>query len=142
MDELLIEFEKIINDFPKQVEEINEHEFNFKPSIQKWSKKEILGHLIDSGVINYLRFIIAQFQNNPQIYYEQNDYCNVADYQNSEKKQLLNLWESINEQLLFLFLKIIRENKLDKICNDISLNLLMEDYINHLKHHQKQIISR
>ncbi len=35
--------------------------------MEKWSKKEILGHLIDSCMINYQRFIEAQFEENPHI---------------------------------------------------------------------------
>jgi hypothetical protein len=55
---------------PQQIKAIDEVEFSRKVSPDKWSKKEILGHLIDSATNNHQRFVRAQFET-PQIYYEQ-----------------------------------------------------------------------
>ena len=54
MNDVIVEFENIINIFPKQISEINNNRFTLKLE-NKWSKNEILGHLIDSAIINYLR---------------------------------------------------------------------------------------
>lgn len=38
---------------------MNHDEMGFKPALHKWSKKEILGHLIDSAANNHRRFVSA-----------------------------------------------------------------------------------
>lgn len=40
----------------------------------KWSKKEILGHLIDRVTNNHQRVVRGQFENNPEISYDQNKW--------------------------------------------------------------------
>jgi hypothetical protein len=48
-----------------------------KQSPTKWSKKEILGHLIVSSTNNHHRFVPGQFENNPEISYDQNKLLNT-----------------------------------------------------------------
>ncbi|WP_367331386.1 hypothetical protein [Sphingobacterium multivorum] len=103
MNIILEEFEHIIHAFPKQIMEINVEDLDVKLEAHKWSKKEILGHLIDSALVNYSRFIRAQFEENPKIYYDQVEYCKCGGYQSAETFQLCALWHSTTEQLLFLF---------------------------------------
>lgn len=140
MQDAIAEFEIIIRDFSKQILEIDSNIFSLKLE-NKWSKKEILGHLIDSAIINYLRFIEAQFKDNPQIFYQQNEYCQSADYAYADTKQLCNLWDALNQQLLFLFkIMIVDKKVMEKCCNDHNLAFLMQDYVSHLKHHKRQIL--
>jgi len=140
MNMILEEFEHIIHAFPKQIMEIREEDFDVKLNHRKWSKKEIFGHLIDSAFVNYSRFIRAQSEENPKIYYDQVEYCKCGGYQNAERLQLCDLWGSLNMQLLFLFKQIINKNLAQRTCNDHSLEFLMNDYVEHLKHHRKQIL--
>ncbi|MGE8427532.1 MAG: DinB family protein [Sphingobacterium sp.] len=141
MNTLLEEFEHIIQEFSSQILEINEDDFNQKLEPDKWNKKEILGHLVDSAFVNYQRFIRAQFEGNPKIYYDQVAYCASAGYQHAETEKLCNLWRSVNEQLLFLFKQVIANKLTKRTCNDQSLEFLMLDYVVHLKHHRNQILS-
>lgn len=60
----------IIHEAPKLLMGIGEEKMLLKPSIDKWSKKEILGHLIDSATNNHQRFVRAQFEMNPEIVYD------------------------------------------------------------------------
>ena len=140
MNTFLAEFEDIIHDFTRQIMELDEEDFNRKLGPDKWSKKEILGHLVDSAFVNYGRFIRAQFKENPKIYYDQVAYCASAGYQHAETVKLCNLWRSVNEQLLFLFQQIIANKLTLRTCNDHSLEFLMLDYVMHLKHHRNQIL--
>lgn len=139
MNTILLEFENIINVFPKQILDVDTKNFDSKHE-NKWSKKEILGHLIDSSIINYLRFIKAQFEENTQLFYDQDNYCKYANYKNSDILQLTNLWASLNKQLLFLFQQVINNDTIHKKCNDETLEFLMQDYVKHLKHHMNQIL--
>ncbi len=141
MNTLLEEFEHIIQKFSSQILEINDDDFNRKLEPDKWSKKEILGHLVDSAFVNYQRFIRAQFEENPKVYYDQVAYCASAGYHHAETEKLCNLWRSVNEQLLFLFKQVIANKLIQRTCNDHSLEFLMLDYVVHLKHHRNQILS-
>ena len=62
--------------------EITDQEFSYKISTEKWSKKEILGHLIDSAENNIQRFVRVQYENEPFIFYEQDEWVRIQDYQN------------------------------------------------------------
>ncbi|MDV7698522.1 DinB family protein [Chryseobacterium soli] len=52
-------------------ETISEEEWSHKISPEKWSKKEILGHLCDSAFTNIRRFVITQYKENENIVYDQ-----------------------------------------------------------------------
>jgi hypothetical protein len=54
------ELEKLINFHLPNLKDITEKEYSLKPSPAKWSKKEILGHLIDSAHSSIRRFVVAQ----------------------------------------------------------------------------------
>lgn len=140
MNPTLDEFKVIISIFPQDLSKIEENKFNWKPEINQWSKKEILGHLIDSAITNYLRFLKAQFQDNPTFLYQQDEYCKFAYYNKSETQQLIDLWTLMNKQLLFLFEQIVINNQLEKMCNNETLAFLMKDYVSHLIHHKNQIL--
>ncbi|MBB1137893.1 hypothetical protein [Myroides sp. WP-1] len=139
MQAIIQEFETLIEQFPLAILALSPTEMESKTTPDKWSKKEIVGHLIDSAVTNYLRFIKAQFQENPQLFYEQVEYCQSANYQETELIQLVELWSALNKQLLFLFQIILQKNVQNRVCNNQTLAYLMEDYVKHFKHHQKQI---
>jgi hypothetical protein len=49
---------------------IDEQTFSHKPAPGKWSKKEIPGHLVDSANNNHQRFLRAQFEDVPAIFYD------------------------------------------------------------------------
>lgn len=141
MKHAIHEFEHLIEQFPTEVLAIPLADLQHKLSEEKWSKKEIIGHLIDSATVNYLRFIKAQFQENPQLFYEQVEYCAGANYQETELTQLLSLWQSLNRQLVFLFHTLHTRNLGDRLCNDQTLAYLIEDYVQHFKHHRAQILA-
>lgn len=124
-----------------------------KPAPNKWSAKEILGHLIDSASNNHGRFVRAQFEENFQIEgYRQNEWVEVQDYQNQEWQDLLITWRQFNlllSNLMFNTSPKIREQEIElgafkpsspnlkELPN--TLGYLMEDYVAHIKHHLGQI---
>ena len=67
------------------IDQSSEIEFSRKSSPEKWSKKEILGHLIDSAVNNLQRFTEIQFQDKPYPIqkYDQDQLVIANDYQNA-----------------------------------------------------------
>ena len=126
------------------LEDISETDFNFKPDPEKWSKKEVLGHLIDSATNNHHRLIRGQFENVPVISYDQNQWNRLGYYQQIEVNQLIRFWASYNFQLLEL-IKLIPSNCLKRECNtggsnNVTIEFLFNDYVSHLEHHLKQIL--
>ena len=114
----------------------------------KWSKQQILGHLIDSAVNNLKRFTEAQFQEQPYtiIAYEQNELMQVNHYQQLPIEHLLKLWESINQQILFVIEKIADEKLNYPVqpqynqTGTQSLAWMICDYVAHMQHHLKQVL--
>ncbi|MEG1200421.1 MAG: hypothetical protein RSD53_13570, partial [Algoriella sp.] len=64
----------------------------------------------------------------------------IANYNNSDIVQLINLWVSLNTQILFLFQQVVDKKVIDRNCNNVSLEFLIVDYVKHLKHHINQIL--
>lgn len=113
----------------------------------KWSKKEVLGHLVDSAIHNLVRFTEINYLEKPYRHrpYNQIDLVNANQYQTKEINELTQLWFSLNKQILRI-MKSVDEEALDYkiILSDesvIDLRFLMTDYVEHLEHHINQIRS-
>lgn len=116
-----------------------------KPSPDKWSKKEIIGHLIDSAQINLQRFIRCTYEENFKLIYEQDEWVAAAHYQNADIKELLDLWILLNRQII----RVLGDYPLDRlsaVCdndkNNVQLHTvewLAADYVRHMQHHLGQI---
>ena len=124
----------------------SEPELSRKASPEKWSKKEILGHLIDSGINNLQRFTEIQFESKPYRIrkYNQDELVKANNYQDSETKEIIAFWSSINNRILYL-IKTQTDTTLNyKIeleeGNISDLRFLMTDYVEHLEYHLKQIM--
>lgn len=143
IEKALNRLEYIINLTPKMLTEISEENMSTKPSPTKWSKKEIIGHLIDSATNNHQRFVRGQFENIPEISYDQNNWNEFSFYNQIESKQIISFWTIYNKQIIEIIKRIPKENleKQIKIGNNIlTLEFLIIDYVEHLEHHLKQII--
>ena len=117
-----------------------------KPNPAKWSKKEIFGHLIDSAVYNLERFTKIRFAPQPFeiVPYSQDDLVRANDYQNAETSQMINLWASLNRQILEIWKKYSAEELQLKITipymnQHADLQWWINDYMEHMEHHFRQI---
>jgi len=141
--DILNEILLICDLLPDQMRAIAHDQFFAKP-LSKWSRQEVLGHLIDSAKVNTERFVRGQIENNPQIFYDQDDWVAVQDYQHHDKEHLIVLWESLNRHLVHVATHI-SEKDMERTCmmrngQSLTLQFLIEDYLNHLQHHIGQII--
>jgi hypothetical protein len=137
--------EYICDTLPEQLAQISEKDFSWRPAPGKWSKKEILGHLIDSANNNHQRFVRGQFQSAPAISYEQNNWVSNNHYQEMTGEVIINLWSAYNRFLVSLMRRIPEEN-LKRTCvsdgtREVTLEWLMVDYVRHLEHHLAQIVT-
>jgi hypothetical protein len=130
---------------PDLLTAIPEEDFSFKPSESKWSKKEILGHLIDSATNNHQRFVRVQFENTPFITYNQDGWNNNSYHNKMDSEHLIKFWELYNRYLIEL-ISLIPDEKLTRECNigkerNVTLQWLIDDYLRHLEHHLKQLVN-
>ncbi len=113
----------------------------------KWSRKEELGHLIDSASNNHLRFVRAALE--PQYSgpgYDQDAGVRLHGYQDLPWTDLLELWRRYNLLLSELIARIPAA-KLITPCTvggnaPMTLAFLIEDYVLHLRHHVDHILRR
>ncbi|MGZ3766465.1 MAG: DinB family protein [Mucilaginibacter sp.] len=117
-----------------------------RPSSEKWSNKEIIGHLTDSAQVNLHRFVRCTYDENFKLIYEQNDWVKAQHYQEMDITDLLQLWRLLNLQIA----RVLDDYPLDRLqvkCdnskNEISLHTVdyqAQDYLDHLHHHLNQIV--
>ena len=136
------ELKQILEEYVAQLSALEEIKASLKLSPSKWSKKETLGHLIDSAQNNLRRFIVAQYEENPMIRYQQDDWVRLNQYQSQKFDELIQLWYLTNKQIVAV-LEIMDPKKAERTCNVgalYSIDWLSTDYIKHLKHHLHQIL--
>lgn len=134
----------LCDSIPSRLRQIPKEKIVAKISEDKWSKKEILGHLIDSAVNNHQRFVRVQFEESPLIFYDQDRWVKLQDYQNGDIEGLINFWEIYNRHLAFIINKIPDCNLLRKCIGKegkkSDLEFLIKDYLNHMEYHLLQIL--
>lgn len=133
----------IIDKVPSILTAIGEENMSLKPLPNKWSKKEIIGHLIDSATNNHQRFVRGQFEHHPEIRYDQNKWNEFSFYQEIDSNQIVSFWTIYNKQLLEIISRIPTENLKKQIKvgdNSLTIELLIVDYVEHLEYHLKQVI--
>ena len=61
------ELKRVLHEMEPRIRAIDEAVFSAKPRPDKWSKKEVIGHLIDSAQNNLRRFIVSQSGERPRM---------------------------------------------------------------------------
>src|SRR5664279_2297750 len=99
MEKTINQLQSIIAKYGAQLNNLTEEQWSYKPNPAKWSRKEVLGHLIDSAQNNIRRFIVAQYEARPKIVYAQDAWVAAADYQNYVTNDLISLWVLLNRHI-------------------------------------------
>ena len=124
----------------------SELELSIHPGPGRWSRKEILGHLIDSALNNHRRIMGASLAPSPHQLrpYNQDAWVRAADYQHYPCADLLTLWTNLNDLILHLIDRLpphlLNHEYLTLNGNPTTLHWLISDYALHLEHHVWQII--
>ena len=134
----------LVDTIPDLLKNIPELEFSNKPAPDKWSKKEIIGHLIDSATNNHHRFVRAQFEDKPTILYNQDQWNDHSYYPQMESRHVIVFWEMYNRHIIEL-IKHMPKTQLEKVClmsdgNNYTLAWLFDDYVRHAEHHLRQVL--
>ncbi|TLX27391.1 DinB family protein [Chryseobacterium indologenes] len=124
---------------------ISEEEWSYRSAPEKWSKKEIIGHLCDSAFTNIRRFVVTQYKENENIVYDQNAWVKAQNYQNVPTDDLILLWKMLNYQVVHI-VENIPDEALQRTCDTtktdpqrFTLEFIINDYVDHLQHHLKAI---
>jgi hypothetical protein len=118
-----------------------------KPRPDKWSDKEILGHLIDSACNNQQKIIRTANAVDGHldfVGYEQDNWVAMQQYNAENWSLIVALWAAYN----FHLAHVIEHLPADKLENTISINgvgafklgFIAADYVEHLKHHLRVIL--
>jgi hypothetical protein len=109
-----------------------------------WSRKQVIGHLIDSASNNHQRFVRAALQASLDFPgYEQDGCVRVQAPQEADWELLVSLWAGYNRYLAHVIDRL-PESKLGTPCRigsgeAVTLDFLAKDYLRHLVHHLRQI---
>jgi hypothetical protein len=109
-----------------------------------WSRKQVLGHLIESASNNHQRFVRAALADALEFpAYDTPGSVRAVSVQSAAWPMVLDLWASYNRYLAHIILHLPND-KLDVVCRigsnaPVSLRHLAQDYVEHLLHHLRQI---
>jgi len=109
-----------------------------------WSRKQVIGHLIDSASNNHQRFVRAALADSLEFpNYDTPGCVRVQAVERAAWPVLVSLWASYNRYLAHVTANLPAE-KLETICrigarDPVTLRELTEDYVRHLVHHLGQI---
>ena len=109
-----------------------------------WSRKQVIGHLIDSASNNHQRFVRAMLQPSLDFpSYDQEGNIRVQAVQEADWVLLISLWAAYNRYLAHLIAHI-PPSQLDMPCRigagePVTLGFLASGYLTHLRHHLRQI---
>lgn len=110
----------------------------------KWTRKQVLGHLIDSASNNHQRFVRGQLEESPPFWgYDQDDWVRVQQYSERRWVDVFNMWNVCNQHLLFLMQEIAKQNTavLERkfAGQTFTFGEVVRDYVRHLERHLEQI---
>jgi hypothetical protein len=111
-----------------------------------WTRKQELGHLIDSATNNHMRIALAtmngEFRGEG---YAQEKWVEAHGYRELPWQLLVDLWYRYN-QLLSELMARVPEAHLNNRCligwSVVTLRFVMEDYVLHMQHHLDHILAK
>jgi hypothetical protein len=139
--------------FRSELEELRAALFALSPALADepwrpggWTRKQIIGHLLDSASNNRHRFVGAAIDgaySGPQ--YGQDAWVAAHGYAEQTWETLLRWWQAEHE-ILAAVVDRIPEGRLHASCivggeAPVSLRFLIEDYLRHQRHHLAQLKS-
>jgi hypothetical protein len=139
-DDLLLELKNV-----DRLKQIGEAAAAAPRAPGKWSRKQVLGHLVDSASNNHQRFVRLQLVSRIDLPgYDQDAWVRVQRYQDRPWLEIIQLWQSYNAQLAAL-IRTVDTNSLQNVWHtsdnkEVTLEFLMVDYLKHLRHHLAQIL--
>jgi len=152
----LDDFRRTIDRAAERLLTVSDADAGRTPAPGKWSKKEIIGHLIDSAANNHGRFVRAQLQEDLVFPgYDQDAWVRVEAYQDRPWANLVRFWQVFNHHIAAVMeaaepralTQPRARHNLDQLAwrtidttQPATLEYFMRDYVGHLKHHLRQAL--
>ncbi len=129
------------------LEKLTNADTSVRPTPDKWSRKEIVGHLLDSASNNHQRFVRATLQGSLTFPgYDQNALVELQQFREVDWSFLVDFWAAYNRFLAHVInsLPVGAANIRCEIGKNhpATLAWIAEDYVAHLKHHLNQIVGK
>jgi hypothetical protein len=156
IDAFVSELRRTVEEAAFRLVQIPESESGRAPAPGKWSRKEIVGHLIDSAANNHQRFVRARFQDDLVFPgYDQDAWVGAQNYRAAQWLDLVPLWMTYNLHLAHvianlsddLLLRVHCVHSLDRLAwravpKDVptTLDYFVRDYAGHMRHHLAQAL--
>ncbi len=145
MIEIATELRKTVNNVLPLLDAIRPDDAADKPAPGKWSKKEILGHLIDSACNNQQKFVRAMEQKHSRFAgYRQDHWVESQKYRAAGLRNLVTFWYAYNLHISHIIENVdpaLLSNTISiEDAGTFTLKFIMRDYAEHLKHHLNQIL--
>ena len=144
MKELSEKLVRTVQSAEGKLRQVSEAESNTPILKGGWSRKQVIGHLIDSASNNHQRFVRASLQGSLEFpRYDQDGCVRVQAVQSAPWSLLISLWTDYNLYLAHVIANLPTD-KLKAHCQidedePVTLRFLAEDYLRHLRHHLGQI---
>ncbi|MBN2041648.1 MAG: hypothetical protein JW864_16550 [Spirochaetes bacterium] len=145
MKETAKEIIELVNSHYDKYHDMDDVKASINLASDKWSLKEIIGHLIDSASNNHQRFVrlhIDDLNDFPGYHY---DWIKIEHFNLMRFNELLILWKQFNLLLAHIIFNA-PENKLSNKWKadgqDFTMEFIMKDYLRHLKEHIKHFEER
>lgn len=109
-----------------------------------WTRKQIVGHMVDSAANNHQRFVRAAIDGSyagPD--YAQQEWVNAHGYEAQSWPTLLRWWQC-QHQILAAVVERIPDERLNANCTvgsgtAVTLDFLITDYLRHQRWHLDQL---
>jgi hypothetical protein len=134
----------LLHELPERLKKLPNSKVGVKSDPSQWSGKEELGHLLDSAVNNHQRIVRMQLEEHPAMpSYDGERWVELHHYQQRDWNHLIQLWRSLNEQLLAAA-EAVPEAAWSRTgtigdSGPLTLKFVVDDYIAHMMHHLRHI---
>jgi hypothetical protein len=131
-------------DFADRYKTLDETKASQRPFPEKWSRKEILGHLIDSAANNHQRFVRVQYlQDKNFLAYDQQNWVKIQQYSTRTWIDVLEFWKLYNLHLAHVIshipLECLQASGTIGESGPVTIGYVVMDYLGHVQHHLRQI---
>lgn len=145
MKEESLKLKELVLELYDKNKDLSEEFTSIQLSADKWSVKEIFGHLLDSAANNYQRFIRLQEEKNLLFPGYGTDWVKTVPYNTYPFKNLLSLWKEYNLLICHIVENLdssVLQNSWNTGEAELTLEFLVKDYISHLNLHINHLKER
>lgn len=138
------QLKQLIDSARSELLSIPEEKASQKAYVDKWSLKEILGHLIDSAANNHQRIVrMQEVVDLGAFTYTQQHWVDSQQYAAEGWEDVVEFWYRYNAHLAHVIAHV-NPASLNNVCDmgyaePATLKFVIEDYVRHVQHHLDQI---